>query len=128
MTTTDDDLLLMRLRDLSLVDLDALLAGTGGGEYAELVATYALDLEDALRAARARAGELLRTLTGGDPLALLDANPASRARDGGREAAERTAKRLMARAHAARALGRLDDLTAGLYPRLIEADRRRAGL
>ncbi len=128
MTISDDDSLLMRLRDLSLVDLDALLAGTSGDEYAELVATYALDLEDALRAARARAGELLRTLTGGDPLALLDAHPASRARDGGREAAERTARRLTARAQAARALGRLDDLTAGLYPRLIEADRRRAGL
>ena len=118
----------MRLRDLSLVDLDALLAGVSGDEYAELVVTYALDLEDALRAARARAGELMRVLGGADPLALLDAPPASRARDGGREAAEKTARRLTARAEAARALGRVDDLTAALYPKLIEADRRRAGL
>ena len=128
MTASDDDALLMRLRDLTLVDLDSLLAGASGEAYAELVVTYALDLEDALRAARARAGELLRLLGGADPLALLDANPGSRARDGGREAADRTARRLAARAQAARALGRLDDLTASLYPRLIEADRRRAGL
>jgi hypothetical protein len=126
--TTEDDALLMRLRDLTLVDLDALLAGTGGDAYAELVVTFALDLEDALRSARSRAGELMRLLAGADPLAQLDASPAARARDGGREAAERTAKRLTARAHAARALGRLDDLTAALYPKLIEADRRRVGL
>ena len=128
MTTSDDDALLMRLRDLSLVDLDALLAGARGDEYADLVATYALDLEDALRAARARAGDLMRVIGGADPLALLDAPPTSRARDGGREAAEKTARRLTARAAAARALGRVDDLTAALYPKLIEADRRRNGL
>ena len=126
--SAEDDALLMRLRDLSLVDLDALLAGTGGDEYADLVATYALDLEDALRAARTRAGELMRVIGGADPLAPLDASAAVRARDGGREAADRTAHRLMARAQAARALGRLDDLTASLYPKLIEADRRRVGL
>jgi hypothetical protein len=126
--TSDDDALLMRLRDLSLVDLDALLAGTSGDEYADLVVTYALDLEDALRAARTRALDLVRTLGGADPLAQLDTSPAARARDGGREAAERTARRLTARAQAARALARLDDLTAGLYPKLIEADRRRVGL
>ncbi|HVV86702.1 MAG TPA: hypothetical protein VHE35_26770 [Kofleriaceae bacterium] len=128
MTTSDDDALLMRLRDLSLVDLDALLAGAGGDAYADLVITYALDLEDALRAARSRAGELLRILAGTDPLAQLDTSPAARARDGGREAAERTSRRLTSRAQAARALGRLDDLTASLYPKLIEADRRRVGL
>ena len=128
MTPSDDDALLMRLRDLSLVDLDALLAGTSGAAYADLVVTYGLDLQDALQAARNRAGELIKILAGADPLAQLDAAPQARARDGGREAAEKTSKRLVARAQAARALGRLDDLTATLYPKLIEADRRRVGL
>lgn len=128
MTGHEDDALLMRLRDLSLVDLDALLAGAAGDEYADLVVTYAQDLEDALRAARARATEHLRVLAGADPLATLDATPTSRAKDGGREAADRTARRLTARAQAARSLGRLDDLAASLYPKLIEADRRRSGL
>jgi hypothetical protein len=123
----DDDGLLTRLRDLALVDLDALLVGTGGDHYARLLVAHAEDLEDALRAARARAGELQR-LVAGDPLSLLEATYSSRARDGGREAAERTAKKLAQRAQAARALARLDDLAANLFPRLLEADRRRASL
>lgn len=124
----DDDALLMRLRDLALVDLDALLAGAEGEAYAQLLVTHAEDLEDALRAARARAVELQKTIAGADPLALLDAGFAVRARDGGREAAERTGRRLAARVAACRALARIDDLAAGLYPRLVEADRRRASL
>lgn len=126
--TTDDDALLMRLRDLALVDLDALLAGADGEAYAQLLVTHAEDLEDALAAARARAVELTRVVTDADPLALLDAGHEVRARDGGREAAERASRRLAARAAACRALARLDDLAAGLYPRLVEADRRRASL
>ncbi len=124
----DDDALLMRLRDLALVDLDALLAGAEGDDYAQLLVTHAEDLEDALRAARARAVELHKIIAGADPLQLLDSGYAVRARDGGREAAERTARRLAARAAACRALARLDDLASGLYPRLVEADRRRASL
>lgn len=124
----DDDALLMRLRDLALVDLDALLAGTEGPAYADLLVTHAEDLEDALRTARGRATELGKIIGGADPLVLLDSGFAMRARDGGREAAERTARRLAARSAACRALARLDDLAAGLYPRLVEADRRRASL
>ncbi len=124
----DDDALIMRLRDLALVDLDALLAGTDGEAYTQLLLTHAEDLEDALRTARARAAELTKLVVGADPLVLLDSGFATRARDGGREAAERTARRLAARAQACRALARLDDLAAGLYPRLVEADRRRASL
>jgi hypothetical protein len=126
--THEDDALIMRLRDLALVDLDALLSGTDGEAYAQLLVTHAEDLEDALRTARARAAELTKIIVGVDPLVLLDSGFAVRARDGGREAAERTARRLAARAAACRALARLDDLAAGLYPRLVEADRRRASL
>lgn len=125
---SDDDALLMRLRDLALVDLDALLSGASGDAYADLLVTHAEDLEDALRTARARAAELSKVIGGTDPLALLDAGYAVRARDGGREAADRTARRLAARSAACRALARLDDLASGLYPRLVEADRRRASL
>jgi hypothetical protein len=124
----EDDGLIMRLRDLALVDLDALLSGADGDAYAQLLVTHAEDLEDALRTARARAVELTKTIASSDPLVLLDSPFSVRARDGGREAAERTARRLAARAAACRALARLDDLSAGLYPRLVEADRRRASL
>jgi hypothetical protein len=123
----DDDALLTRLRDLALVDLDALLTGAGGEQYARLLVTHAEDLEDALREARRRGVELQR-LVAGDPLTLLDGTYAARARDGGRDAAERSSKKLAVRAQAARALARLDDLTSNLFPRLLEADRRRASL
>lgn len=126
---TADEALLTRLRDLSLVDLDALLAGASGERYAELLATYADDLCDALGHARSRCRELLAGFTRGpDPLALLDAPYETRARDGGRAAADRVAERLAARAQACRALARIDDLAGQLFPRLVEADRRRASL
>jgi len=126
-TEGDDEALLTRLRDLALVDLDALLIGAAGEHYARLLIAHGEDLEDALRAARTRSAELQRVVAG-DPLALLDAPYAARARDGGRESAERAARRLAQRAAAARALARLDDLSANLFPRLLEADRRRASL
>ena len=126
--TPDDEALLTRLRDLALVDLDALLLGTSGEQYVQLLTAYGEDLEDALRAARGRMADLIKTVAGVDPLALLDAGYASRARDGGREAAERSARRLTSRAQACRALARIDDLASSLFPRLLEADRRRASL
>lgn len=126
---SSDEALLTRLRDLSLVDLDALLAGTAGEQYAELLITYADDLADALRAARQRIAELVEIAAGGpDPLNLLDAPHEVRARDGGRDAAERVARRLADRAEACRAMARIDDLVVHLFPRLLEADRRRASL
>jgi uncharacterized protein (DUF433 family) len=125
----EDEELLARLRDLSLVDIDTLLAGTSGEQYAELLTAYGEDLQDALRCARQRMSELLREVSGGpDPMAIAEMTPAVRARDGGREVAQRVAGRLEGRAAACRALARLDDLTAQLLPRLLEADRRRASL
>jgi hypothetical protein len=124
----EDEQLLTRLRDLALVDIDVLLAGVAGDAYAQLLVTYAEDLEDALRAARARLTDLSRNVIGADPLSLLDAPFQTRAKDGGREAAEKVGKRLATRAAACRAHARIDDLASALFPRLLEADRRRASI
>jgi hypothetical protein len=114
---------LMRLRDLGLVDVDALLAGLGGDDYRTLLVAYRDDLVDALRVARDRGRELAKRLAG-DPLQLLEAAPSVRIRDGGADAARRSADQLRRRAAAGRAMARLDDLVARVYPRLFEADRR----
>lgn len=123
----DDEQLLTRLRDLSLVDLDALLAGSSGDEYTELLDTYCDDVQSALREARGRVAVLQKSIGGADPLAIIDATPAVRAQDGGREGAERFAARVAERARACRAVARIDDLAGLLLPKLLEADRRRAG-
>jgi hypothetical protein len=65
---------------------------------------------------------------GPDPMGVVDMPPEVRARDGGRDLADRTVARLVGRAAACRALARLGDNTAHLLPRLFEADRRRASL
>jgi hypothetical protein len=133
-TAGDDDAdlrelepLLTRLRDLGLVDVDALLAGLGGDDYRTLLLSHRDDLVDALRAARELGRELAQRVTG-DPLQLLDAAPAMRAREGAAEAAARAADQLRRRAAAGRAMARLDDLVARVYPRLFEADRRLASM
>jgi len=125
----DDETLLARLRDLSLVDLDALLAGASGDQYADLLTAYGEDLQDALVCARARMAELMADVAGGpDPMGVAEMPAETRARDGGRSLADRTVSRLVGRAAACRALARLDENTARLLPRLFEADRRRASL
>lgn len=111
-----DERLSARLRDLALVELDAL-----GG----LVGAYAEDVEDALREARARIAALRAQLGGGDPLAVIDASARQRSTDAGAGGAARTRERLLAQAEAARALAQLAELAASLVPRLFEADRRR---
>lgn len=121
-----DDALIVRLRDLALVELDALRAGLAAEAAEALLAAHGEELDDALAAARTQAGELCRTIAAGDPLVALDASAAVRARDGGRDEAERVGRRLAARAAAARRLARLDDAVAALYPRLVELDRQRA--
>jgi hypothetical protein len=120
-----DEALSTRLRDLSLVDLDALVAGLPSDAGTALVSTFAEDVADALREARARIGELRGQLGGPDPLNVLDASYRQRASEGGQAGAERARTRLLGQAEAARALARLADLAAGLAPKLFEADRRR---
>jgi hypothetical protein len=116
-----DEALSTRLRDLSLVELDALAAGDRGG----LIAAYADDVADALREARSRIGALRGQLGGADPLGVLDAAARQRGSDTGAAGADRIRARLAAQAEAARALARLAGLASALVPKLFEADRRR---
>jgi hypothetical protein len=122
----DDEQLVARLRDLSLVDLDVLLDGASPEQAALLLDAHAEDLADALRAARTRMQAHVREVAAGpDPIGLLDADARQRTRENARAAGERSALRLLARARASRALARLDELVAQILPRLLEADRRR---
>jgi hypothetical protein len=121
-TTDADEALSARLRDLALVELEAL---TIGGDPRRLVAAFADDVLDALREARTRIGVLRGLLGGADPLAVLDATVRQRASDAGAAGAERVKQRLAAQAEAGRTLARLADLAAALVPKLFEADRRR---
>jgi hypothetical protein len=121
----NDEALSTRLRDLSLVEIDALTAGLGTGDAQLLIATFADDVSDALRQARARIATLRQALGGADPLNVLDLQARQRASDAGQAGAERVRERLASQAEAARALSRLADLTSGLVGKLFEADRRR---
>lgn len=116
-----DEALSARLRDLSLVDLDALVTG---GKH-ELVAAFADDVADALREARTRMTALRGQLGGPDPLNVLEATVRQRASDTAVKGATGAATRLGTQADAARGLARLADLAASLVPKLFEADRRR---
>jgi hypothetical protein len=117
-----DEALSARLRDLALVEIDALLIGD---RAQELVAAFADDVADALREARTRIAALRSQLGGADPLAVLDVTTRQRASDAGAAGVDRIRTRLAAQADASRALARLTDLAAGLVPKLFEADRRR---
>lgn len=120
-----DEGLSTRLRDLSLVDLDALTVGLDGSRAQALAGAYADDCLDALKEARARMVVLKKELAGPDPLNVLDLQARQRASDAGQAGAARTTERLRAQAEAGRALARLADLSSGLVPKLFEADRRR---
>jgi len=112
----NDEMLSARLRDLALVELDAL---------GELVGAYADDAADALREARTRIAALRAQLAGADPLGVVDAPVRQRGSEAGAGGADRVRDRLLAQAEAARALARLAELAAAVVPRLFEADRRR---
>lgn len=124
-TPDPDEALSTRLRDLALVDLDALTVGLDGEAGARLAGAYADDVADALREARARIAALRAALGGPDPLNVLDLAARQRASDTAHAGAVRVREKLGAQAESARALARLADLAAGLVPRLFEADRRR---
>jgi hypothetical protein len=116
-----DEALSARLRDLALVEIDALLLGE---RAQELIAAFADDVADALREARIRIAALRTQLGGADPLAVLDVSARQRASDAGAAGVDRIRARLAAQADAARALARLADLACGLLPKLFEANRR----
>jgi hypothetical protein len=115
-----DEALSTRLRDLALVDLDAL----GAGNHA-LIGVFADDVAHALGETRARIAALRGQLGGPEPLNVLDLTTRQRASDSGTAGAGRSRDRLVAQAEAARSLARLADLSAPLVPKLFEADRRR---
>jgi len=119
-----DESLSARLRDLALVDLDALLVGSGDGSRA-LVAAFADDVADALAQARARISQLRGQLGGADVFNVLDASPRQRASESATANVDRLRARMASQADAARALARLTELAATLVPKLFEADRRR---
>ncbi len=116
----DDEALSTRLRDLALVDLDALAAGNSA-----LVAAFADDIAHALGEVRTRIAALRAQLGGPEPLGVLDATVGQRASDTATAGAGRARERLTSQAEAARTLARLADLAARLIPKLFEADRRR---
>jgi hypothetical protein len=120
-----DEALSMRLRDLALVELDALVAGLPIGDAQQVIAAFADDVADALREARARIAALQKALGGPDALNVVDLQPRQRASDAGIAGAERVRVRLVAQAEAGRALARLAELASGLVSKLFEADRRR---
>ena len=117
-----DEALSTRLRDLALVELDALLIGD---RAQHLIAAFADDVADALREARVRIAALRAQLGGPDPLSVLDVTTRQRASEAGTAGIERIRARLAVQADASRALARLTDLAGGLIPKLFEADRRR---
>ncbi|HUS31725.1 MAG TPA: hypothetical protein VMZ53_24655 [Kofleriaceae bacterium] len=120
-----DEPLCTRLRDLALVDLDALTVGLDGTEGQALTSAYADDVADALREARTRLATLRKELAGADPLNVLDMSSRQRASDAGHAGAARITDRLVTQTEAARAFARLAVLTAPLVGKLFEADRRR---
>lgn len=117
-----DEALSTRLRDLALVEIDALLIGAGSQD---LIAAFADDVADALREARVRIAALRAQLGGADPLSVLDISTRQRASDAGAAGVDRIRARLATQADASRSLARLTDLAANLIPKLFEADRRR---
>jgi poly(3-hydroxybutyrate) depolymerase len=119
-----DRALVARLRQLAIAAPEALVAGAGEEEAAELRAAHAAEVADALECARARARELLREAGGADPLSFLEAGPEVRAREGGPALAEQVGARLRARAEACRAFARLSEAAAELVPALLRLDRR----
>jgi len=114
-----DEALSLRLRDLSLVELDAFV------DRPALIGAYADDVADALREARGRITHLRGVLGGPDPLNVLELAPRQRASDTAVAGAARIRSRLVEQAEAARALARIAELVAALVPKLFEADRRR---
>jgi len=118
-----DEALSLRLRDLALVDLDALTVGASAPQ--EVIAAFADDVGDALREARTRIAALRAALGGADPLNVLDLPARQRASDSAAAGAQRVRDKLASHADAARSLARLSELAASLAPKLFEADRRR---
>lgn len=119
--------LIARLRQLSLIEIDAVLAGAPPEERGELARALVDDLEDALGQARERAAELVAQVGRGPaPLAFAAAGSAARLGAAPEQPASWTGQ-LAARAAAARQLARLWAAAEAVVPRLLAADRAATG-
>lgn len=117
--------LLERLRDLSLVELDALLSGCEHEDRERVLASHVADLEDALGQARREMQAAEASLArAGEPLDWVEWPADKRAGADGAEHAQRAAERLSARARQYRELAVLAEATALVVPRLAAAGRK----
>jgi hypothetical protein len=123
MSDLELEALIERLRQLSLIRLETVVAGAAAEDRPELARAFADDLEDALGRAREGAEALLAAMSRGpSPLSFAGAGSAARcAADP--EQREMWSRRLLERAAAARELSRLWSAAAALIPALDEADR-----
>lgn len=120
-----DEALAARLRDLALVELDALISSGSSNDAQILVAEFSDDLADALQQAKSRIAALRQALVGSDPLRIVDVPWQQRASEAAHAGIERTRDQLLQQAEAGRALAKLSELASGLIAKLAEADRRR---
>jgi hypothetical protein len=119
----DLDRLLARLRQLSLIRLEAVVEGVAVTERAALTEALADDLEHALGEVHEHAASLLAALgRGPGPLAAVR-TPARRSADPSTR--ERWRAQLAARARLARDLHRLWAAASAVLPVLEDADRSR---
>lgn len=121
-----DGTLVERLRDLALVEVDALLAGVPEDERSALLAAHVADLEDALTRARDGMNQAMTNLAR-EQMAWISWPGAKRAGDDGAEAARQSAESLVERARLAREAAALAEAAARVVPRLVAADRRQIG-
>ncbi|MBP9087732.1 MAG: hypothetical protein KBG15_16535 [Kofleriaceae bacterium] len=120
----EDEWLIARVRDLAIVDFSVLQHGLDSNLARDMLMGFADDALQALLAAQARSVALRATMAKLDVGAGLLGNPRARKSGDGRVAGERIADALKERASLARAAARFDEVCAGLWPRLLAAERQ----
>ncbi len=120
----EDEWLIARVRDLTIVDFEVLQHGLDSTTAREILVGFADDALQALLSAQARSVALRATMTKLDVGVALLGNPRARKSGDGRAAGERIADALRERASLARAAARFDEVCAGLWPRLLAAERQ----
>lgn len=121
---SEDEWLIARVRDLAIVDFTVLQHGLDSNAARDMLMGFADDALQALLAAQARSVALRATMAKLDVGAALLGNPRARKSGDGRAAGERIADALKERASLARAAARFDEVCAGLWPRLLAAERQ----
>lgn len=121
--TADLDPLLRRLRQLSLIRLDAVIEGAGAGDRAALAEALADDLAHALGEAHEHAARMVAALSRGPGPLAVTRTEARHAADP--ETRRRWKSQLASRARLARDLHRLWAAAAAVLPVLEDADRAR---